>query len=345
MSRWARPARSTGAERVLSRGGVVGTDLSRVDWERSALGPLATWPKSLVSVLQTLLTSRFAMWLAWGDELTFFCNDAYRTDTLATKYPWALGRSAREVWHEIWDDIGPRIESVLQTGEATWDESLMLFLERSGYREETYHTFSYSPVEGDDGTISGMLCVVAEETERVIGQRRMLTLRDLASGLAGARTEPEILASIEEVLADNPEDLPFTLTYHFDDAGPRARLVATTGTRPGAPAAPETITLDGPAPTLAGRPRAQRRRPDHRPDRRRARAPVADRRLGSAPGAGNAAAAADRSGAHRQRLPDRGAEPVPAPQRGHDRLRPAGGRAGLRVARGCPVVGVRTPAR
>ncbi len=239
----------TGAERVLSRGGLVGTDLSRVDWERSGLGPPATWPKSLVSVLQTLLTSRFAMWLAWGDELTFFCNDAYRSDTLATKYPWALGRSAREVWHEIWDDIGPRIESVLQTGEATWDESLMLFLERSGYREETYHTFSYSPVEGDDGTISGMLCVVAEETERVIGQRRMLTLRDLASGLAGARTEPEILASIEEVLADNPEDLPFTLTYHFDDAGPRARLVATTGTRPGAPAAPETIMLDRPAPT------------------------------------------------------------------------------------------------
>jgi signal transduction histidine kinase/CheY-like chemotaxis protein len=239
----------TGAERVLSRGGVVGTDLLRVDWEESALGPLATWPKSLVSVLQTLLTSRFAMWLAWGDELTFFCNDAYRTDTLATKYPWALGRSAREVWHEIWDDIGPRIESVLQTGEATWDESLMLFLERSGYREETYHTFSYSPIEDDDGTISGMLCVVAEETERVIGKRRMLTLRDLASGLAGARTEPEILASIEEVLADNPEDLPFTLTYHFDDAAPRARLVASTGTRPGAPAAPETITLDGPAPT------------------------------------------------------------------------------------------------
>jgi len=238
----------TGAERVLSRGGVVGTDLLRVDWDASPLGPPADWPQSLVSVLQTLLTSRFAMWLAWGDELTFLCNDAYRTDTLATKYPWALGRSAREVWHEIWDDIGPRIESVLRTGEATWDESLMLFLERSGYREETYHTFSYSPVEGDDGRISGMLCVVAEETERVIGQRRMLTLRDLASGLAGARTEAEVLASVEEVLSDNPEDLPFTLTYHFDPAAARARLAAATGAQRGAPAAPETITLNGPAP-------------------------------------------------------------------------------------------------
>jgi len=106
------------------------------------------------------------MWMAWGQELTFFCNDAYRRDTLATKYPWALGRSAREVWAEIWPDIGPRIETVLRTGEATWDEALLLFLERSGWPEESYHTFSYSPLNDDEGRITGMLCVVSEDTER-----------------------------------------------------------------------------------------------------------------------------------------------------------------------------------
>ena len=83
----------------LDKEGEVGRDLLAVDWGASALGPLTTWPTTLVSVLQTLLSSRFAMWLAWGDDLTFFCNDAYRTDTLATKYPWALGRSARDVWN------------------------------------------------------------------------------------------------------------------------------------------------------------------------------------------------------------------------------------------------------
>ena len=77
------------------------------------------------------------MWMAWGPELTFFCNAAYRRDTLGRKYPWALGRPASEVWAEIWDDIGPRIDTVLATGEATWDEALLLFLERSGYPEET----------------------------------------------------------------------------------------------------------------------------------------------------------------------------------------------------------------
>ncbi|MEZ4407375.1 MAG: hypothetical protein R3A52_12980 [Polyangiales bacterium] len=70
------------------------------------------------------------------------------------------------MWAEIWPTIGPRIAHVLSTGEATWDEGLMLFLERSGYPEETYHTFSYSPVPGDAGEISGLFCVVIEETLR-----------------------------------------------------------------------------------------------------------------------------------------------------------------------------------
>ena len=133
-----------------------------------------------------LLSSRFSMWMAWGPELTFFCNDAYRRDTLGKKYPWALGRPAREVWAEIWPDIGPRIETVLRTGQATWDEALLLFLERSGVPEETYHTFSYSPLAGDDGRIEGMLCVVSEDTDRVIGERRLATLRDLGAGISGA---------------------------------------------------------------------------------------------------------------------------------------------------------------
>ena len=66
---------------------------------------------SLQTAVRILLTSRFSMWMAWGPELTFFCNDAYRRDTLGKKYPWALGRPAREVWSEIWHDIGPRIDA------------------------------------------------------------------------------------------------------------------------------------------------------------------------------------------------------------------------------------------
>src|SRR5690606_18270921 len=104
----------------------VHDDLATVPWTRTPLGPPASWPQSLRTAVRTMLGSRFSMWMAWGPELTFFCNDAYRDATLGKKYPWALGRPAREVWAEIWPEIGPRIESVIRTGEATWDEALLL---------------------------------------------------------------------------------------------------------------------------------------------------------------------------------------------------------------------------
>jgi hypothetical protein len=85
------------------------------------VGPVAGWPQSLKTIVRTMLDSRYAMWLGWGLDFTFF-YDAYATMTLGPKHPWALGRSAREVWSEIWGDIGPRAESILRTGQATWDE-------------------------------------------------------------------------------------------------------------------------------------------------------------------------------------------------------------------------------
>lgn len=230
---------------ALRSAGVVGNDLLAVDWDSTPLGPPETWPSSLRTVVRVLLGSRFAMWMAWGPELTFFCNDTYRRETLAGRYPWALGRPANEVWPEIWPEIGPRIEHVLRTGEATWDESLLLFVERNGYEEETYHTFSYSPVYDDDGTIAGMLCVVTEETERAIGERRIATLRDLNSVSTAAVDEHEFLQASADQLAANPRSLPFVCIYTFDGER-RAVLNATAGANPGEPVAPEVIALDEP---------------------------------------------------------------------------------------------------
>jgi PAS domain S-box-containing protein len=222
----------------------IGRDLAAVDWTSTPLGPVDGWPQSLRTSVNILLASRFSMWMAWGPDLTFFCNAAYRRDTLARKYPWALGRPASEVWAEIWTDIGPRIESVLSTGEATWDVALMLILERSGYPEETYHTFSYSPLRDEEGAVVGMLCVVSEETDRVIGERRMATLRDLGSDPSVVRTERQMLDFASGQLADNPYDLPFTLTYLFDDDGD-VRLAGVSGIAPGHPAALGTIEASG----------------------------------------------------------------------------------------------------
>ena len=237
---------------VFGRGGELGRIMARWDWASTSVGPPGTWPSALRNVVRILLGSRFSMWMGWGPDLAFFYNDAYQRDTLRAKHPWALGRPAREVWAEIWEDIGPRIESVLRTGEATWDEDLLLVLERSGYPEETYHTFSYSPLTDDAGAVPGFLCVVTETTHRVLGERRMSTLRALAGAVAAARTERAVLDAVRELLAASTRDLPFSLVYLFDD-GDEARLACAAGIDPGCPAAPARIGPDGRWPTAQAR--------------------------------------------------------------------------------------------
>ncbi|HKO92888.1 MAG TPA: ATP-binding protein, partial [Polyangiaceae bacterium] len=205
-------------------------------WASSGLGPSHTWPQSLRTAVRIVLTSRFAMWMGWGPELTFFYNDAYRTMTLGAKHPWALGRPAHEVWAEIWQHLEPRITQVMSLGTATWDERLLLFLERSGYREETYHTFSYSPLSDDGGKPVGMLCVVTEDTERVIGERRLGVLHHLATHLSGADGTHQVASGISGCLSQDARDLPFTLTYLLDQQG-QPLLEAVTGLAADHPAA------------------------------------------------------------------------------------------------------------
>jgi signal transduction histidine kinase len=205
------------------------SDLVRdFDWAATPLGAADEWHESLRTTVRILLTSRFPMWMAWGPELTVLYNDSYARTTLGKKHPWALGRPAGEVWSEIWKDIGPRIERVMETAEASWDETLFLILERSGYPEETYHTFSYSPLAGEDGRIQGMLCVVMEDTGRVLGERQLASLGTLAATLVNANTKAEVLAAISRGLIDQ-KDMPFALTYLFEEDGERLRLVARSG--------------------------------------------------------------------------------------------------------------------
>lgn len=135
----------TNQETFLQGGGEMGARMREFDWTATPLGRPADWPQSLKTIVRVMLDSRFAMWMLWGKEGTFFCNDAY-LPTVGIKRDWVLGARADKVWAEIWHDIGPRIDKVLSTGTATWDEGLQLFLRRSGYDEETFHTFSYSPV-------------------------------------------------------------------------------------------------------------------------------------------------------------------------------------------------------
>lgn len=226
----------------IAGGGEMGERTRAFDWSTTPVGPASSWPQSLKTAVRIMLDSRYAMWLGWGPEFTFFYNDAYAAMSLGPKHPWALGRSAREVWAEIWNDIGPRAESVIRTGQATWDEGLLLFLERRGFPEETYHTFSYSPIPDDTGAVGGMLCVVTEDTERTIGERRLRTLRELAARTTEeTKSAEEACQTAARILADNPFDLPFALIYLLDKDGMAARLAGSTGLPEQSLAAPATI--------------------------------------------------------------------------------------------------------
>ncbi len=233
------PGEKPDTSAFTTAGGEMAALIAAADWTQTVLGPRDAWSQSLKTILRILVTSRYAMWMGWGRDLTFFYNDAY-APTLGVKHSKALGQPASQVWAEIWKDIGPRAESVMRTGVATWDEGLLLFLERSGYREETYHTFSYSPLPDDDGSVAGLLCVVTEETQRVIGERRLDTLRDLGSALGDVRSEPEVMGAVARSLARNDKDLPFSLIYLEDAETGQLTRAAETGGVAGA-VAPERV--------------------------------------------------------------------------------------------------------
>lgn len=235
----------------MAGGGEMGERMRALDWTKTPLGPVGEgWPQSLKTIVRVMLDSRYAMWMLWGPELTFFCNDAY-LPTVGMKRDWVLGARSDKVWEEIWPDIGPRIQRVLEEGRATWDEGLPLFLERYGFPEESYHTFSYSPIYDDDSRIAGMLCVVTEVTERVIGERRLRVLRDLAASPRAETTE-EACKRLINVLANNSLDVSFASLYLLDQTQERLKLAHFYGNLPEQLLPAQICLLDRSAPWPIG---------------------------------------------------------------------------------------------
>jgi PAS domain S-box-containing protein len=153
----------------LNEGGTMGAAIRGHDWSASRLGPIEDWPQSLKTAVGIILSSKFPMFLAWGPELTFLYNDSY-AEVLGSKHP-ALGKPFQEIWSEIWQDIAPIVDQAL-AGEATYWENLPLVMARKGYEEQTWFTFSYSPLRGDTGAVEGMFCACTETTATVLAERR-----------------------------------------------------------------------------------------------------------------------------------------------------------------------------
>lgn len=191
-------------------------------WDATPLGPPSTWPESLRHAVRLCFSTRFPVMMVWGPDLTLIYNDGYR-DMLGTdKHPGALGASARVVWAEIWDDIGPLFDTVLATGKPTLSRDLYLLMNRSGYDEETYFTFSYSPLSDDDGRIVGVLDIATETTQAVVNQRRLAALGEVHAALPTTFTDLRSFALPVVKSLSMSQDISRAAVY--DVSGPRVVL-------------------------------------------------------------------------------------------------------------------------
>ncbi|HYE56050.1 MAG TPA: hypothetical protein VD996_14470, partial [Chitinophagaceae bacterium] len=194
----------------LAGGGEMGELIRNYDWSKTPLGPTETWPQSLRTCIRIMLTSRQPIWIGWGAELIKFYNDPYKT-IVGGKHPWALGKPAAVVWKDIWHDIEPMLKEVMEKDRGTYVESQLLIMERNGYPEETYYTFSYTPIPGDDGRTAGMFCANTDDTDKIISERQLRTLTQLGKQLGDCRSNREIIEKTISTLQENPQDFPFAL--------------------------------------------------------------------------------------------------------------------------------------
>jgi signal transduction histidine kinase/DNA-binding response OmpR family regulator len=215
----------------IAGGGEMGALVRALDWSKTALGPLDAWPQSLRTTVSTCLSSRFPILIWWGPELVMIYNDALAR-IIGNKHPRAMGQRGAEGWWEVWHVLGPMLRSVISEGASTWSENQRLDIERTlkgGYLEETYFTFSYSPIRDESGGIGGVFCAVTETTAQVLSERRLRTLSTLTQKTAEVTTASEACLRSAVALEDNAADVPAAFLYLAEGHGCVARLAAVVG--------------------------------------------------------------------------------------------------------------------
>jgi len=223
----------------------MGALMRALDWSQTPLGRPDSWSPTLKTMTRFLLVNRFPILLWWGPQFCQLYNDAYRP-ILGTKHPQFLGRPTAECWSEIWHILRPLIETPFNGGPATWMEDIQLELNRYGFTEETHFTIAYSPVPDDTAAsgIGGVIATVHEISEKVVGERRIVVLRDLGTRAIEAKTAEEACAVAATTLDRHSKDIPFALLYLIDDDAKQMRLAGAAGVSAGTSLSPLTINLE-----------------------------------------------------------------------------------------------------
>jgi PAS domain S-box-containing protein len=215
-----------------------------MDWSTTPIGPVDAWSPTLRTMVRLILSNRLAMLLWWGPQFCQLYNDAFRR-ALGAKHPRSMGQPASECWPEIWGVIGPKIETPFRRGSATWTDDLLLEANRGGLNQETHWAIVYSPVPDDSASsgIGGVIGTANDITDKVVSQRRLQMLRNLAARSAEASTPEQACAVAAQTLAQQPEDAPFSLLYLLSDDLAQARLAGASGLTMGLPDSPIEVDL------------------------------------------------------------------------------------------------------
>lgn len=193
----------------LVGGGQMGQLVRTRDWSRTPLGPIDRWPQSLRTTVSLALASNFPISIAWGPQRVQIYNDGY-WPICGGKHPRSLGQDFKECWFSAWPAIGEAFERA-SAGTAAFLENQRMFLDRYGYLEETFFTFSFSPIRDETGEVAGLFHPVTEMTGQILAERRLQALRSVRDRTAAAVDVHSAAELAVRALDEHALDVPFAL--------------------------------------------------------------------------------------------------------------------------------------
>jgi PAS domain S-box-containing protein len=233
--------RFAGADDFLTGGGIMGKAIRSKNWAATPLGPIETWPQSLRTTVSLCLASNFPINIIWGPNHVQIYNDGYRP-LCGRKHPKSLGEDYTKTWASAWESLSEAFDRALK-GETSFLENQRMFLDRLGYLEETFFTFSLSPIRDESGEVGGLFHPVTETTAQMLSQRRTRALQDLGSRVGQSKSIAEACELAAAALVPYQLDLPFVLVYLPDEDAKCLRLAASAHFKRGTPASPERVEI------------------------------------------------------------------------------------------------------
>ena len=229
-------------EQFLTGGGEMGKLIQSIDWSKNPLGPMKNWPQSLRTTVSLCLSSTFPILIAWGPEYIQIYNDSYRP-ICGSKHPEAMGQNFKVCWETALPVVGNAFD-LGQQGEGTYIKNQRMFLDRNGYLEEAFMTFSFAPIRDESGEVGGIFHPITETTDNMLSARRTQALIDLGTAIGKAKSIQQIGSITAEKYDDYVLDIPFILFYKYEKGAQKIKLVSAAGLPTNTKLTPEIIDID-----------------------------------------------------------------------------------------------------